>query len=175
MNTYIALLRGINISGQKIIKMADLRAFLTEAGLSQVQTYIQSGNIIFESSQSRKELTKLIIETIEKHYGFHVPTIILTPAELQQAADNNPYQGTEGNKLYLTFLSEAPLLDGLDAIMSVKKTDEEIKLIEKVLYFHCPNGAARSKISNNLVEKKLAVRATTRNWRTTNKLLDLIL
>lgn len=174
MKTYIALLRGINISGQKIIKMADLRTILSAAGLQNVRTYIQSGNILFESDLAREELTKLIIETIEKHYGFQVPTIILTPAELQKAADNNPYPKAEGNKLYLTFLSDTANMDGLVAIESVKQEGEAINFIDNVLYFHCPNGAARSKISNNLVEKKLETRATTRNWRTTNKLLEML-
>lgn len=171
---YIALLRGINISGQKIIKMADLRTFLSTASLQSVRTYIQSGNILFESTLAKEELTKLIIETIEKHYGFYVPTIILTPAELQKAVENNPYPNAEGNKLYLTFLSDTANMDGLAAIESVKQEGEAISLIDNVLYFHCSNGTARSKISNNLVEKKLETRATTRNWRTTSKLLEML-
>lgn len=150
---YIALLRGINISGQKIIKMADLRAYLSKSGISNVKTYIQSSNIIFESEKSRDELTQLIIDTIEKHYGFYVPTFLLSPTQLKTAAANNPFTGAEGNKLYLTFLSDKPNLSGMEALMAVKRADEELKLIDKVLYFHCPNGAARSKVSNNLVEK----------------------
>lgn len=171
---YIALLRGINISGQKIIKMADLRAILSAAGLQNVTTYIQSGNVLFESDDTRTNLTQCIIDTIEKQYGFIVPTILLTPQELQAAVDNNPYSEAEGNRLYLTFLSDQPNKDGLAAIEAVKREGEEISFIENVLYFHCPIGAARSKISNNLVEKKLETRATTRNWRTTNKLLGMI-
>jgi uncharacterized protein (DUF1697 family) len=173
MRKYIALLRGINISGQKIIKMADLRSYLTDIGLKNVQTYIQSGNIIFESNDSIKNLTQLIIDTIEKHYGFYVPTFILSPEQLQDAVNNNSYPNAEGNRLYLTFLSEEANLTGMEAIEEKLHETEYLSLIDNIIYFHCPNGAARSKITNNLIEKKLEVRATTRNWRTCNKLLAL--
>ncbi len=174
MQKYIALLRGINISGQKIIKMADLRQLLSSAGLSNVQTYIQSGNIIFESNDSIKNLTQLVIDTIERHYGFYVPTFILLPEQLQNAVNNNPYKDAEGNKLYLTFLSDKANTNGMGAIHDKVKENEFLQLIDNVMYFHCPDGAAKSKITNNLIEKKLEVKATTRNWRTCGKLLGLI-
>lgn len=174
MKTYVALLRGINISGQKIIKMADLRAILSAAGLHNVTTYIQSGNVLFQSENTIENSTQCIINAIEQHYGFIVPTIILTAQELQAAASNNPYNDAEGNRLYLTFLAEVPNTKGMPSIEALKKEDEYIQLIDKVLYFHCPNGVARSKITNNLIEKKLESRATTRNWRTTNKLLAML-
>lgn len=171
---YIALLRGINISGQKIIKMANLKEILSSAGLSNVQTYIQSGNIIFESDESRKTVEELIISTINNHYGFIVPTFILTPKELEKAVRNNPYKIAEGNKLYLTFLSDKANKNGLEAIQNKVQENEFLQLIENVIYFHCPNGAAKSKITNNLIEKKLEVKATTRNWRTCGKLLGMV-
>jgi len=170
-----ALLRGINISGHKIIKMADLRAILERAGLSNVQTYIQSGNIIFDSEKSKSYLTELIINTIEKKYRFIVPTFIITPSELENAINNNPYQNAEGNKLYLTFLSDKANKSGMEAIQSKMQENEYLQLIENVMYFHCPDGAEKSKITNNLIEKKLEVKATIRNWRTTNKLLELLI
>jgi len=170
---YIALLRGINISGQKIIKMADLRAILEKSGLSNVQTYIQSGNIIFESDESRVQLTQFIITIIEKRYGFITPTFILTPKDLEKAISNNPYEDVVGNKLYLTFLSDTANLEGMEAIQNKVQENEILQLIDNVVYFHCPNGAGKSKITNNLIEKKLQVQATTRNWRTCNKLLDM--
>lgn len=172
---YIALLRGINISGQKIIKMADLRAILEKVGLSKVQTYIQSGNVIFESDESKSVLTSLIINTIEKQYEFIVPTFIITPKELEKAISNNPYGEVEGNKLYLTFLSDKANLDGMGAIHEKVHENEFLQLIENVMYFYCPDGAARSNITNNLIEKKLEVKATTRNWRTCDKLLNLLI
>ena len=153
--------------------MADLRAMLGKVGLSKVQTYIQSGNIIFESEKSKSDLTSLIINTIEKQYNFIVPTFILTPEELKKAISNNPYGEVEGNKLYLTFLSDRASSEGMETIQSKVQENEFLELIENVMYFHCPNGVAKSKITNNLIEKKLEVKATTRNWRTCNKLLDM--
>ncbi len=174
MQKYIALLRGINISGQKIIKMADLRALLSAEGLANVETYIQSGNIIFESDESRKTVEKLIVSTINNHYGFMVPTFILSPKELEKAISNNPFGKVEGNKLYLTFLSDKANRNGMEAINDKVQENEYLQIIENVMYFHCPNGAAKSKITNNLIEKKLEVTATTRNWRTCGKLLELV-
>jgi len=80
----------------------------------------------------------------------------------------------EGNKLYLTFLSEKANLKGMEAIQNKVMENEFLQLIENVIYFHCPSGAAKSKITNNLIEKKLEVKATTRNWRTCGKLLELV-
>jgi uncharacterized protein (DUF1697 family) len=174
MHKYIVLLRGINISGQKIIKMADLRAVLGKEGLSNVQTYIQSGNVVFESDKSKSDLTSLIINTIEKRYGFIVPTFIITPKELKKAISNNPYGNMEGNKLYLTFLSGKENSEGMESIQNKVQVNEFLQLIENVMYFHCPDGVAKSKITNNLIEKKLEVKATTRNWRTCGKLIELI-
>lgn len=170
---YIALLRGINVSGHKIIKMAELRNLLENAGLKNVQTYIQSGNIVFESSKKREELGKLISNSIHQEYGFVVPTFILKPKELQAAVDNNPHPEAEGNKLYLTFFTTEVNDLNLAAIQSVMRDTEEVSLIDNVLFFHCPEGASKSKLSNNLVERKMEASATSRNIRSCHKLLEL--
>jgi uncharacterized protein (DUF1697 family) len=175
MQKYIALLRGINVSGHKIIKMADLRALLSEVGLSNVTTYIQTGNVFFDSNENDISLLEsLIKDTIKKQYGFDVPTIVLQKDDIETAIENQPYSDIDLKRLYLTFLSYIPNADGMKQIANYQTNGEELMFIGKVLYMHSPNGVTKSKLTLYLIEKHLEVKATTRNWRTTSKLLELI-
>ncbi len=172
MKSYISLLRGINVSGQKKILMADLRTLYTALGFKKIQTYIQSGNVAFEYKESDpKELQQLIFDKIKTHYNFEVPNLILTLEEIQDALNNNPYSSEE--KPYITFLSAAPLQENIAELNKYKFENEYYQLNEKVIYSHFPNGAGRAKLNNNFFEKKLQVSATTRNLRTTQKLLEM--
>ena len=172
MSTYISLLRGINVSGQKKILMADLKALYEELGFINVQTYIQSGNVVFGCKETTPtQLQKIIFNKIKSHYGFEVPNLILTPNEVEEALNNNPYQDIE--KPYFTFLSENPLQENIDALNSISFENEFFELKGNVLYAHYPNGAGRAKMTNNLIERKLNVKATTRNLNTTKKLLEM--
>lgn len=173
---YIALLRGINVSGQKKIKMADLRAYLEDAGLQDVQTYIQSGNIIFQSEHVDKaELAQRISDKIKEVYGFDVPVLVLTADYLQSVIEQNTYfkAGKDISKLYVTFLAEKPSQEKIDTLEAVDCSPEEFTLHDTHLDFYFPNGYGRSKLNNNFFERKLKVSATTRNWKTVNKLLDM--
>lgn len=176
-HTYIALLRGINVSGQKKIKMADLRGLLTKAGLSEVKTYIQSGNIVFDSAEeSPSGLAALIQKVILDQYGWKVPTLVLTPAELQAAVAGYPWSDKDDRtpeKIYITFLESEPAAENQAAIDGQAYLPEEYLVVGKIIYFYPPNGAGRAKMNNNFFEKKLKVSATTRNWRTTNKLIEM--
>ena len=172
MPTYISILRGINVSGQKKILMADLKALYEELGFSNVQTYIQSGNVVFEYKETTPEkLQEMIFNKIQNYYGFDVPNLILTPNEIEDALNNNPYQPIE--KPYFTFLSENPTQENIDALTAISFDNEFFELIEKVIYSHYPNGAGRAKMTLNFFEKKLKVRATSRNLNTTKKLLEM--
>lgn len=170
---HIALLRGINISGQKIIKMADLKQILTEAGLNEVQTYIQSGNIIYQSAQTKDQDRQMIQSTIKKHYGFDVPTMILTLNELQEIVNNTPYKADPENKdPYIVILENEPSEENISKLQEAN-TQEKFQIIGKVIYIMYTDGAGKSKLTNNLIESKLKTTATTRNWRTMNKLLSI--
>lgn len=177
MSKYIALLRGINVSGQKKIKMAELRDHLAELPFQNIETYIQSGNIIFNSEiQDLKKLEKLIFDKIKDIYGFEVPTIVLTRDYLVQAEAENPYKSEAeeaGNKAFIAFLFEEPSLDRIEVFKELDYSPDQMHLNAKNLYFYCPNGAGRSKITNNLFESKLKVSATGRNFKTIWKLLEL--
>lgn len=178
---YLALLRGINVSGKKIIKMEDLRRLMEAEGYTNVKTYIQSGNVVFESPQKSPDTVAKTIEAlIEKQYGFDVSVFILTIRQLEQAIDNNPFadgrepepSGTK--KIYVTFLSETPPAENMEKLRQAPIGEDLIELMDDVLYFKLAAGAADSKLSNSFIESKLKVRATARNWNTTLKLLSMM-
>jgi uncharacterized protein (DUF1697 family) len=172
MKTYISLLRGINVSGQKKILMADLKGLYEEIGFSNVQAYIQSGNVVFDYKETASnKLQKMIFDKIKKHYGFEVPNLILSPNEIEVAFNSNPYQNIE--KSYFTFLFELPLREDIDGLSLISFDNEFYELIGKVIYSHYPNGVGRAKLTTNFFEKKLKVSATARNLNTTKKLLEM--
>ncbi len=172
MQTYISLLRGINVSGQKKILMADLKTLYKELGFSNVQTYIQSGNVVFETQKTEaSELQQMIFDKIKSHYGFEVPNLILSPSEIEEALNNNPYQNIE--KPYFTFLSDFPNQENINVFNTISFEEEFFELNGKVIYTHYPNGAGRAKMNNKLIERKLKVSATARNLRTTKKLFEM--
>ena len=177
MKKYIAMLRGINVSGQKMIKMTDLKTLLTDLGLKQVETYIQSGNIVFQYQyQPERTLEKMIEDKIQDHYGFQVPTMVRTPDAFQYVVDHNPFlkdTDKDTKRQYITFLSEKPAEEQIKALETVNYEPEEYVLDERTIFFYSPNSYGRAKMNNNFFEKKLKVKATTRNWRTVNKLLEM--
>lgn len=174
MKTYISILRGINVSGQKKIKMADLKALYEKLGFSDVQTYIQSGNVVFKAKETEaNKLEKLIFDAIQKEYGFDVPNLILTAKEVEEALNNNPFKDIE--KMYFTFLTETPQQENIEKLKTYSFEEEYYELNGKVIYSHFPNGAGRAKMNNNFFENKLKVMATSRNLNTTQKLLEMAL
>lgn len=177
MNSYIALLRGINVSGQKKIKMADLRTFLAALPFKNLSTYIQSGNILFQSAETdQPALGEAITAKIEEHYGYRVPVIVKNTTEWAEVLANNPFlpaQEEDIRKLYVTFMDQLPEADLVEALKEVQYPPDEFVVRGRELYFFCPNGAGRSKLTNTLWERKLKVNATTRNWNSTRKLYEL--
>jgi uncharacterized protein (DUF1697 family) len=177
MRTYIAILRGINVSGQKKIKMADLRALLGDLGLENVQTYIQSGNIVFQHTEApESDLEKMIEEKIQSHYNFQVPTMVRTPEAFQYVIDHNPFLkglNKDIKRQYITFLAEKPAAERIEALKDGHYEPEEYVIDRRIIFFFSPHGYGRAKMNNNFFEKKLKVKATTRNWKTVNKLLEM--
>lgn len=178
LNTFIALLRGINVSGQKKIKMADLKQHFEELNFQNVITYIQSGNIIFQTKiKDINKLEKSISNKINEHYGFDVEVIIKTISELEYIINNNPFikQKKDPNKIYLTFLHSFPKMENINKLKETNYSPEEYSIDNKNIFFFAPNGYGKAKMNNNFFEKKLKLIATTRNWKTVNKLYDLSL
>ena len=172
------MLRGINVSGQKKIKMADLKSLYHSMGFSNVETYIQSGNVIFDiGSESKIEIKSRIEKAIEEKYKFHVSVVIRTNHEIAEIIENNPFGPVDlvedGTKVLVTFLSSKPANDKISGINKYVVIPEKLVVVEKEVYLYCPNGYGKSKLSNTFLEKKLSVGATTRNWKTVHKLHDL--
>lgn len=175
---YISVLRGINVSGQKKIKMADLKDLYQCLGFEAVSTYIQSGNVIFQSSNSDKNHLKISIEkAIEEKYNFHVPVMIRSEQELREIADACPYEeaGIEenGTKILLTFLASSPSTENQETLKKYVKSPEKMTIRGSEVYLYCPNGYGKSKLSNTFLENKLGMSATTRNWKSVKKLCEL--
>lgn len=179
MTTYISILRGINVSGQKLIKMDALRRSYENMGFQQVTTYVQSGNVIFTANETDvNTLEQKISQQIEKDFGYKVPVIVLTFNKLKQIIGNNPFL-KDLNKdqayLYVTFLSSKPDHYDKKIIEDKKQQEEEIRFSDNAVYLYCPNGYGRTKLNNNFLEAKLKVGATTRNWKTTMELFKIVL
>jgi uncharacterized protein (DUF1697 family) len=177
MTTYISILRGINVSGQNIIKMDALRKSYENLGFQSVSTYVQSGNVIFTGNKAKlDELAQTITLQIKKDFGFDVPVIVLTIDNLKQIIDSNPFLNSSDKDktfLHFTFLSLKPQKIDFKTIEEKKLNGEEISFADNAVYLYCPNGYGKSKLSNNFLESKLKVGATTRNWKTTNELLKI--
>ncbi len=177
MQNYICLLRGINVSGQKKIKMAELKSAFETRGFTDVVTYIQSGNVIFKPAEgSVEQLEQAIQNMLNEHFGFDIDVIVLTHKELSEAVKNNPYasdQERDENKLYIAYLKNLPEQVQLDHLATFDYFPEVYHIKDKVLYFYAANGAGRAKMNTNFFEAKLKVKATMRNWRTSNKLVEL--
>ena len=177
MTTYISILRGINVSGQRSIKMDALRKTYETLGFRNVTTYVQSGNVIFSVEDIEINiLEQKISRQIEKEFGFDVPIIVLTVNKLKQVIDTNPFlldKNKEHSFLHVTFLSSKPVHYDPKVIEEKKQNGEELFFTDNAVYLYCPNGYGRTKLTNNLLEAKLKVGATTRNWKTTNELLKI--
>ncbi len=176
MIRYIALLRGINVSGQKLIKMEDLRTHFKMPGFKNIVTYIQSGNVLFDTPESDPELLRRKIEKrILQKTGFEVITIVRTASEIELAIKNNPFgnlSNAEPRQLYVSFLSDIPDKKLCGLFENFSNDAEAAKVVNREVYLST-GGYADTRFSNNFVEKKLGVAATTRNWATVNKLLEL--
>ncbi len=175
---YISLLRGINVLGKKTIRMEDLAKLYETLGFKNVRTYVQSGNVLFDSPErDSSKLSALIATGIKKKFGYDVVVLITTGKELSEVIARNPFAKDpriDKSKLHVTLLSELPKPALLKELQPFPGETDQFKVVGKAVYIHCPNGYGRTKYHNNFFEKVLKTSATTRNWNTVNKLLALV-
>jgi uncharacterized protein (DUF1697 family) len=177
MTRYVALLRGINVSGQMLIQMEDLRSWVTEIpGITNVVTYVQSGNVLFDAPvDDGKSLAKKLEQHLETKLGHKVDVLLRLFSEISDIVANNPLttvKTEEKNRLYVTFLSEVPAFDVRGSLGVYSNDAEYARVVNREVYVYSHN-YGKTCFSNTFIEKKLGVKATTRNWTTVNKLLDL--
>lgn len=178
MNKKVAILRGINVGGKRKILMQDLKELFRQLGFNNIQTYIQSGNVIFDSSETTDNFKKAneIEDAIFNRFGFQVPVIILDAKELQDAISENPFitdKTIEINSLHLTFLKELPDDEKLKNITALNFSPDFFEIRNKNVFVYCAGKYHASKLTNNFFESKLKIPATTRNWKTVLKLSEL--
>ncbi|NRD77714.1 DUF1697 domain-containing protein [Bacillus sp. BRMEA1] len=174
MTIYIALLRGINVGGHNKIKMADLKSLLEAMALQKVKTYIQSGNVLFESQEEAIELSRRIEKEICKTFGFPVPVVLRTADEYEQIIHNCPYSTDslkEGESVQLAFLAEEPSQERIDHLSSYKSDKDDFSILGKNLYLFFRHSIRESKLAAQM--PRLGVPATVRNWNTVLKLNTL--
>ncbi len=174
MKTYIAFLRGINVGGHKKILMADLRLLFESLGFQNVQTYIQSGNVVF-SSKNNTDLAQQITQAIEVKYGFIVPFLVKKASELNEIVSNCPFLDKKMEKSYFILLQEKPSEANIEITIAAADSypNEELIIKDDCVYIYYSEGAGKAKMGNNFFEKKLKVTATARNYRTMTKLIAL--
>lgn len=176
--TYAALLRGINVGGNKKVPMADLRAVLEGLGHGDVQTYLQSGNAVFSSAeQDTGVLARGLEAAIEARFGFRVACLVVDGPHLRAVAEACPFPAAEleGKQLHVTFFSEQPGAERFAALDAAGYLPEEYRLGDRVLYLYAPDGLGRSRLAEALARPAVVkgLDATTRNWNTVRKLVEL--
>ncbi len=172
------MLRGINVAGQKIIKMEMLRASFEALGFRRVRTYVQSGNVIFESGKaSLSSLSKRIEGKILRDFGFSIHLALRTSNEMKKIVGANPFlkeQDLDHSKLHITFLSAIPIRAALGKLEGLNALPDQWRINGREVYLYCPNGYGKTKLANTALEKMLSVKATTRNWKTVNTLIEML-
>jgi uncharacterized protein (DUF1697 family) len=175
MPKFISILRGINVGGSRSIPMAELKTLYEALNFKRVTTYIQSGNVIFKCDEVAG-LSLRIENKIRERYNYEVPVILRTLDEMKEILKRNPYIKEEGihqDKLHVTFLKEYPHPELIDKIKTNGYENDRFVVEANEVFLYCPNGYGRTKLTNSFFESKLKVVATTRNWNTVNKLVEL--
>lgn len=180
MTIYISLLRGINVGGKNKIKMADLKRMFEGLGFDRVQTYIQSGNVLFESTDGEEELRKRIEHEIQAVFGLTITVILRTAAEWERIISDCPYSAeeiaeaeaaTDVECFYVCLLPEAPAPEGIERINAYRNESDDFRIVGRELYLLLRHSPRDSKLLMHI--HKLGVQNTMRNWNTVNKLNSL--
>lgn len=174
MNTYIVLLKGINVGGHKKVPMAELRELLSKSGFKNVQTYIQSGNVILQSfEKNTQKIEVTITKAILDSFGFEVSVLVLTRFNLKRIFDDSPFSEEKKKASYFMMLHDTPNDELVKEASEKVYEAEEYKIIKDCIYYYCEKGFGKAKFNVNVFERKLKTFATARNYNTMVKLLSL--
>ena len=175
--THVALLRGINVGGKNKLPMKDLVAMFGKAGCGDARAYIQSGNVIFNASTGiSSRISGVITAQIEKCFGYQIPVVLRTAEQLAKAVSNNPFlkAGAAEQELHVMFLAGVPAGALIRKLDPDRSPPDKYEVRGQEIYLRLPNGAGRSKLTNQYFDSKLATVSTVRNWRTVTTLLELM-
>lgn len=175
-NTYVALLRGINVGGKHKMPMKDLVEIFAAAKCKDVRTYIQSGNVVFTSSDSlAKGLCPALEKKIEERFGFTAPVVLRSHDQLVRVVRGNPFlkAGKPEVTLHVSFLADAPSLEAISKLDPARSPSDEFRVVGSEIYLYFPNGAGNSKLTSAYFDSRLATTGTARNWATVLKLLEM--
>lgn len=177
MIKYVALLRAINVGG-RVVKMEELKKMFAMPGYTNITTYIQSGNVLFNHTSFDKEgIIKEIEDKLDSSLNYEVKVLLRSMPEIAAVIENNPFKDHhEEMGLHVVFLSQPPGNEKVIAINSLQTVNEQFLVRGSELYLLCRKGGYSDSIfTNKFIEKKLGVYATTRNWNTVNKVLKFTL
>jgi uncharacterized protein (DUF1697 family) len=177
LETYVALLRGINVGGKHKLPMKELAAIVNGCGCSQVRTYIQSGNVVFAASRKcAQELPTVLAKRIEERFGFQVPIVVRVSEELARVMRDNPFvkAGLPEHTLHVYFLADPPGADAVRSLDANRSAPDAFRVVGREIYLHLPNGMARTKLTNAYFDSRLSTSSTARNWATVKKLLEMM-
>lgn len=176
-NTFVVLLRGINVSGQRTIRMAELRERLQAMGFEAVRTYLQSGNVILQSNEQDVEcLAARIRAMIQSDFGHEVQVLVLAERSLREMVESNPLApvgAEDGNLYHATLLFGVVANAALERLTLPLQVGERAQLVGRTIYLYCPGGYGKTKLNNSYFERKLSIPATTRNWRSILAILEM--
>jgi uncharacterized protein (DUF1697 family) len=174
VKAYVALLRGINVGGHMKVAVSDLRGLLTELGFADARSLLQSGNLVFRTgSRTPASLEKLLEAEAEKRLELRTAFLVRTAAEWDEAVAHNPFAEAaerEPGHLVVMFLKDAPDANRVKALRDAIKGPEVVQAVGRALYMIYPEGQGRSRLTIDVVERKLETRGTGRSWNTVLKL-----
>jgi uncharacterized protein (DUF1697 family) len=170
---WVALLRAVNLGSRNKVPMAELRALLERAGLLDVRTYIQSGNVLFRSrGGDRESLARRLEEEVAGAFGVMTTAILRTSSELRAVAGSHPF-GADTSNTHVAFLAATPDAEGLARVAGIDSAPDRVAVAGADVYLHYPNGVQGSRLTAARLERLLGVPGTARNWRTVTKLVEL--
>lgn len=176
LGRYVALLRGINVGGKNMLPMKELAAMFVAAGCSEVETYIQSGNVVFSASAGvTKGLDAKITKRIEEKFGWRVPVVMRSAAQMKMVVMENPFlkTGSEVELMYVYFLGAAPGVEMVAGLDAGRSPGDRFEVVGGEIYLELGNGMGNSKLTNAYFDSKLKTVSTARNWRTVLKLAEM--
>jgi uncharacterized protein (DUF1697 family) len=174
---YVALLRGINVTGKNTVPMKDLAEMFADSKCRNVRTYIASGNVIFEAeAKIAAQIPELITAQIAKRLGHKIPVVVRTAQEIADVAANNPFLKlkSETERLYVMFLADVPSPEKIAGLDAQRSPPDEFIVRGREIFLHLPKGVAPTKLTNAYFDAKLKTISTMRNWRTVNTLLEMM-